>query len=612
MDRDCGTATVVQAQAGDRHATDELIGSHLPLVYNIVGRALSGHPDTDDVVQETMLHAVDGLPSLREPASFRSWLVAIAMNQIRRRHQSTQAQQAQQAYATGSGAGDAGQYGAGGYGAAGTEPADPGADFVNLTIVRLGLSGQRREVAEATRWLDEDDRELLALWWQEAAGQLTRAELAAALGMAPQHAAVRVQRMKNQLENARVVVRALSAAPLCWQLAETTATWDGSPGTLWRKRIARHARECGYCAQQRDGLFPAEGLLAGLALVPVPHGQLASGALTAAFSAQPTAAHVGGSAPAGGSAGPAGSADTAAAAHGGAPTGGDSAGPAGHSAGHSAGHRAHRHAAGRGRRALPKSPKSSRSRRLLLTALGTAAVTAAAVGVVGAEQEHPNGSVTQADAVAAPPDAVPAFALGPAAAPSAVPSSASASPSPSGAPSSAAPSSAAPSPTSSPSSSAGASSPTPSPTRTATRTASSPTAAPAIRQTAPSSIQQQVIDLVNTERSKAGCGPVRNNSKLQAAAQGHSDDMAARNFFDHTNPDGAGPQARIEAAGYQWSTWGENIARGQSDPAAVMDSWMHSPGHRANILNCAFTELGVGVHQGSGGPWWTQDFGAPS
>ncbi|KJK55486.1 sigma-70 family RNA polymerase sigma factor [Saccharothrix sp. ST-888] len=597
MDRDCGTATVVQAQAGDRLATDELIGSHLPLVYNIVGRALSGHPDTDDVVQETMLHAVDGLPSLREPASFRSWLVAIAMNQIRRRHQTAQAQQAQQAYATGAGASA--------YGAAGAEPADPGADFVNLTIVRLGLSGQRREVAEATRWLDEDDRELLALWWQEAAGQLTRAELAAALGLAPQHAAVRVQRMKNQLENARVAVRALSAAPLCWQLAEMTATWDGSPGTLWRKRIARHARECGYCAQQRDGLFPAEGLLAGLALVPVPHGHLASGALTAAFSAQPTAAHPAGSAHAGGSAGTSGStgtggsADGSAAAHGAAPSDGNS-GPVGH--------RAHRHAAGRRRRALPKS---SKSRRLLLTALGTAAVTAAAVGVVAAEQEHSNGSVTQADAVAAPPEAVPAFALGPAAAPAAVPPSASAAPS-SGAPSSGAPSSAAPSPTSSPTSSAGASSPTPSPTRTAARAASSPSAAPAIRQTAPSSIQQQVIDLVNTERSKAGCSPVRNNSKLQAAAQGHSDDMAARNFFDHTNPDGAGPQARIEAAGYRWSTWGENIARGQSDPAAVMDSWMHSPGHRANILNCAFTELGVGVHQGSGGPWWTQDFGAPS
>lgn len=54
---------------------------------------------------------------------------------------------------------------------------------------------------------------------------------------------------------------------------------------------------------------------------------------------------------------------------------------------------------------------------------------------------------------------------------------------------------------------------------------------------------------------------------------------------------------------------GENIARGQADAAAVMQAWMNSPGHRANILNCDFKTLGVGVHLGSGGPWWTQDFG---
>lgn len=53
---------------------------------------------------------------------------------------------------------------------------------------------------------------------------------------------------------------------------------------------------------------------------------------------------------------------------------------------------------------------------------------------------------------------------------------------------------------------------------------------------------------------------------------------------------------------------GENIARGQADAAAVMNSWMNSDGHRANILNCAYKTLGVGVHLGDGGPWWTQDF----
>src|SRR5436305_5608148 len=81
-----GTATVVAAQAGRQTALDTLIAGYLPLVYNIVGRALHGHADVDDVVQETMLRVVDGLSGLRDPGSFRSWLVAIAMHQVRDRH----------------------------------------------------------------------------------------------------------------------------------------------------------------------------------------------------------------------------------------------------------------------------------------------------------------------------------------------------------------------------------------------------------------------------------------------------------------------------------------------------------------------------------------------
>ncbi|NEA00812.1 CAP domain-containing protein, partial [Streptomyces sp. SID10116] len=125
----------------------------------------------------------------------------------------------------------------------------------------------------------------------------------------------------------------------------------------------------------------------------------------------------------------------------------------------------------------------------------------------------------------------------------------------------------------------------------------------------PSGTAEQVVALVNTERAKAGCGPVRSNGKLATAAAKHSADMAARDYFDHTSPDGTDPGDRITAAGYRWSTYGENIARGQQSPAAVMDSWMKSPGHKANILNCDFKELGVGIHNGSGGPWWTQAFG---
>src|ERR1700728_2908908 len=80
---DPDVATVVAAQRGDRRALDVLATAYLPLVYNIVGRAMNGHPDVDDVVQETMFRAVRGVGELRDPAAFRSWLVAIAIRQVR-------------------------------------------------------------------------------------------------------------------------------------------------------------------------------------------------------------------------------------------------------------------------------------------------------------------------------------------------------------------------------------------------------------------------------------------------------------------------------------------------------------------------------------------------
>ncbi|MGC0414089.1 uncharacterized protein YkwD [Streptomyces sp. SAI-195] len=121
--------------------------------------------------------------------------------------------------------------------------------------------------------------------------------------------------------------------------------------------------------------------------------------------------------------------------------------------------------------------------------------------------------------------------------------------------------------------------------------------------------EAQVLALVNEERAAAGCSPVTANDRLTRAADDYSDVMASSGVMSHTGPDGSTMASRVEAAGYQWSTLGENIARGQGDAASVMDSWMNSPGHRANILNCSFKELGVGVHFGDGGPWWTQDFG---
>ncbi|MFL4951842.1 CAP domain-containing protein [Streptomyces sp. MMS24-I31] len=120
----------------------------------------------------------------------------------------------------------------------------------------------------------------------------------------------------------------------------------------------------------------------------------------------------------------------------------------------------------------------------------------------------------------------------------------------------------------------------------------------------------EIVRLVNAERRSAGCQPLKPNAVLSKAAQRHSDDMRARHFFSHTNPDGAGPAERITAAGYHWMSYAENIAFGQPDPASVMRTWMNSTGHRDNILNCGLKDIGVGVTSGQGGPWWTQDFGS--
>ncbi|MFI1701262.1 RNA polymerase sigma factor [Streptomyces bobili] len=253
-------ATIAAAQAGDRQALDELVAGWLPLVYNVVGRALNGHADVDDVVQETMLRAVDHLGTLRDPDSFRSWLVAIAMRQIRDRARRRTTQPLDDSV-----------------------PADGAADFAELTVLKLQLEGERREVAEAVRWLDDEDRQLLSLWWLEVAGELTRRELAAAVGVSRQHAAVRVQRMKERLETSRSIVRALDGA--CPGLRDLTARWNGRPDSVWRKRLARHIRGCGYCGDTRTSVVPAERLLVGIALVPVPVGftlSLALGGKTAA------------------------------------------------------------------------------------------------------------------------------------------------------------------------------------------------------------------------------------------------------------------------------------------------------------------------------------------
>ncbi len=129
-----------------------------------------------------------------------------------------------------------------------------------------------------------------------------------------------------------------------------------------------------------------------------------------------------------------------------------------------------------------------------------------------------------------------------------------------------------------------------------------------------SSVHQQknedaVVRLVNEVRAKAGLGRLRFDERLRTAARAHSKDMAKRNFCAHENPDGVTPAERMPAAGYS-APGAENVARGQESPRVVMDAWMNSPGHRANLLNPQFTAIGVGVvFVARNGPCWVQNFG---
>ena len=108
--------------------------------------------------------------------------------------------------------------------------------------------------------------------------------------------------------------------------------------------------------------------------------------------------------------------------------------------------------------------------------------------------------------------------------------------------------------------------------------------------------EEQVVALTNLERLAHGCGPVTMDSRLRAAAEGHSEDMALNNYFDHLAPDGITPWDRIRDQGYFYSMAGENIAAGYSSPESVVAGWMNSDGHRANILNCGYIHIGVGYY----------------
>jgi len=154
--------------------------------------------------------------------------------------------------------------------------------------------------------------------------------------------------------------------------------------------------------------------------------------------------------------------------------------------------------------------------------------------------------------------------------------------------------------------------PTPSPAPSSappTTPSASPTPSPGSGGGMLGRLEADVVDLTNQARQKHGCGAVTADPRLAKASRDHSRDMVEQGYFDHVTPDGVDPWARAHRAGYA-DPASENIAMGQRSPSDVVDAWLASPGHRANILDCAVTDVGVGLaYDENGTPYWTQMFG---
>ena len=118
---------------------------------------------------------------------------------------------------------------------------------------------------------------------------------------------------------------------------------------------------------------------------------------------------------------------------------------------------------------------------------------------------------------------------------------------------------------------------------------------------------EELVDLTNGHREGLGCPALMWHAPSADVAQAHSEDMVARSYFSHTNPDGLSPFDRLAEAGITYQLAGENIAAGYQTPPAVFDGWLGSPGHRANIENCGFTSHGIGLEDSH----WTHMFITP-
>lgn len=121
-------------------------------------------------------------------------------------------------------------------------------------------------------------------------------------------------------------------------------------------------------------------------------------------------------------------------------------------------------------------------------------------------------------------------------------------------------------------------------------------------------MEEKVIELTNKERTQRGLPALKQNWQLSRVARYKAEDMYHNNYFSHTSPTYGSPFDMMKAFNISFTAAGENIAMGQRTPENVVTSWMNSPGHRANILNKGFSEIGVGYFNGGGTPYWVQMF----
>lgn len=138
------------------------------------------------------------------------------------------------------------------------------------------------------------------------------------------------------------------------------------------------------------------------------------------------------------------------------------------------------------------------------------------------------------------------------------------------------------------------------------------TAAQALSDDPGAAVQQQALAMVNEHRRRGGCTGLTVDRRLIVAANGHAADMARRGYLAHEDRNGDRAGERVEDAGYHWSRYGENIARGQDSVYEVVNGWMHSPDHRENIMDCRLREVGLGLaFAADRTPYWVQNFATP-